>query len=63
MSEGCNIVEVELRPFKHQVGGHMCVLEISNSAICKPFNSKEAWFYNHVTDSLKDFIPTYLGKL
>ncbi|KAL4222434.1 inositol hexakisphosphate kinase 3 [Mactra antiquata] len=62
MSKSTNHVDVKLRPFKHQVGGHTCVLEISGTAICKPFTTKEAWFYKHVLDGLKDFIPKYLGE-
>ncbi|XP_045170582.1 inositol hexakisphosphate kinase 3-like isoform X2 [Mercenaria mercenaria] len=57
-----NEVEVELRPFKHQVGGHTCVLEVTKSAICKPFIPREAWFYEHEPEELKDFTPKYLGE-
>lgn len=61
---GCpsNEVEVELRPFKHQVGGHTCVLEVTRSTICKPFIQREAWFYENEPDELKDFTPKYLGE-
>ena len=55
-------VTIELRPFKHQVGGHTCVLEIGRTSICKPFVEREHWFYVNAPDALKQFIPKYLGK-
>lgn len=58
-----DIVPVEVRPFKHQVGGHTCVLQVGGSTICKPYTDREVWFYEHVPESLKSFIPTYLGKI
>ncbi|XP_060557891.1 inositol hexakisphosphate kinase 2-like isoform X2 [Ruditapes philippinarum] len=57
-----NCVEVELRPFKHQVGGHTCVLELTRSTICKPYVEREAWFYENEPEELKDFTPKYLGE-
>ena len=61
---GCqgNEVEVPLRPFKHQVGGHTCVLEITKSTICKPYIDREVWFYENEPEVLKEFTPKYLGK-
>lgn len=56
-------VAVELRPFKRQVGGHTCVLEVSRSVICKPYIDKEVWFYEHEPDIVKDFTPKYLGEV
>lgn len=56
-------VLVELRPFAHQVGGHTCVLELNHSTICKPFQSKEVWFYENEPDELKEFTPRYLGEV
>lgn len=55
-------VAVEVRPFKHQVGGHTCVLQVGRSTVCKPYMEKEAWFYENVPEDLKLFIPKYLGK-
>lgn len=55
-------VAVEVRPFKHQVGGHTCVLQVGRSTLCKPYMEKEAWFYENVPEDLKLFIPKYLGK-
>ena len=60
--ENNNSVLVQLRPFAHQVGGHTCVLEINSSTICKPFVSKEAWFYENEPDAMKEFTPKYLGR-
>lgn len=56
-------VLVELRPFAHQVGGHTCVLELNSSTICKPFASKEVWFYENEPDEMKEFTPRYLGEV
>jgi len=53
---------VELRPFKHQVGGHTCVLEIGRDVICKPLADKEQLFYERTPDSLRQFIPKYIGR-
>lgn len=61
--ENNNSVLVQLRPFAHQVGGHTCVLEINSSTICKPFVSKEAWFYENEPDAMKEFTPKYLGQV
>jgi hypothetical protein len=59
---GSDDVTIELRPFKHQVGGHTCVLEIGKTTICKPFVERERWFYANAPDALKQFIPKYLGQ-
>ncbi|KAH3718371.1 inositol hexakisphosphate kinase 1-like [Dreissena polymorpha] len=55
-------VTIELRLFKHQVGGHTCVLEIGRTSICKPFVERESRFYVNAPDALKQFIPKYLGE-
>ena len=36
---------VELKPYKHQVGGHTKVFSFSKQAICKQLNNKENEFY------------------
>ncbi|XP_052245918.1 uncharacterized protein LOC127854870 isoform X2 [Dreissena polymorpha] len=59
---GKDDVTIELRPFKHQVGGHTCVLEIGQTTICKPYVERESWFYANAPDALKQFIPKYLGE-
>ncbi|WAR09844.1 IP6K2-like protein [Mya arenaria] len=55
-------VTVELRPFKHQVGGHSCVLELGSDVICKPLFQQEQTFYKRAPESLRCFIPRYLGE-
>lgn len=57
-----DVISVEVRPFKHQVGGHTCVLQVGKSTICKPHVEKEVWFYEHAPEELQDFIPKYLGS-
>lgn len=39
---------VELRPYKHQVGGHTHVYSFSKQAICKQLNNRENEFYEVV---------------
>ena len=39
---------VELKPYKHQVGGHTTVFRFSRRAICKQLNSKENMFYETI---------------
>ena len=39
---------VELRPYKHQVGGHTNVYSFSKQAICKQLNNRENEFYEVV---------------
>ncbi|WAR09843.1 IP6K2-like protein [Mya arenaria] len=55
-------VTVELRPFKHQVGGHTCVLEVGCGVICKPLIDREQKFYTSAPESLRSFIPRYFGE-
>ncbi|CAK3873664.1 inositol polyphosphate kinase [Lecanosticta acicola] len=57
---------VELKPFKHQVGGHTPVYRFSRRAVCKQLNSKENKFYETVERShpeLLGFMPRYIGVL
>lgn len=39
---------VELKPYRHQVGGHTTVYRFSRRAVCKQLNSKENMFYETV---------------
>ena len=39
---------VELKPFKHQVGGHSTVFRFSRKAVCKQLSNKENEFYEIV---------------
>lgn len=57
---------VELKPFKHQVGGHTKVFSFSKQAICKQLNNRENVFYEVVErrhPELLGFMPKYLGVL
>lgn len=57
---------VELKPYKHQVGGHTPVYRFSRRAVCKQLNSKENKFYETVERShpeLLGFMPRYIGVL
>lgn len=51
---------VELKPYKHQVGGHTRVYRFSRRAVCKQLNSKENEFYETIERShpeLLGFMP------
>ncbi|EME40762.1 hypothetical protein DOTSEDRAFT_47051 [Dothistroma septosporum NZE10] len=57
---------VELKPYKHQVGGHSAVYRFSRRAVCKQLNSKENMFYETVEKhhpNLLGFMPRYIGVL
>ena len=57
---------VELKPYKHQVGGHTTVYRFSRQAVCKQLNSKENMFYETVEKyhpELLGFMPRYIGVL
>ncbi|GAB7362293.1 hypothetical protein MBLNU230_g2311t1 [Neophaeotheca triangularis] len=57
---------VELKPYKHQVGGHTRVYRFSRRAVCKQLNSKENEFYETIERShpeLLGFMPRYIGVL
>jgi inositol-hexakisphosphate 5-kinase len=51
---------VELKPYKHQVGGHSTVYRFSRRAVCKVLNNKENVFYETVEryhPELLEFLP------
>ena len=57
---------VELKPYKHQVGGHTTVYRFSRRAVCKQLNSKENMFYETIErrhPELLGFMPRYIGVL
>ena len=57
---------VELKPYRHQVGGHTTVYRFSRRAVCKQLNSKENMFYETVEryhPELLGFMPKYIGVL
>ncbi|KAF2771447.1 SAICAR synthase-like protein [Teratosphaeria nubilosa] len=57
---------VELKPYKHQVGGHTTMYRFSRRAVCKQLNSKENKFYETIEKyhpELLGFMPRYIGVL
>ncbi|KAF2857346.1 SAICAR synthase-like protein [Piedraia hortae CBS 480.64] len=57
---------VELKPYRHQVGGHTALYRFSRRAVCKQLNSKENMFYETVEKyhpELLGFMPRYIGVL
>lgn len=55
--------DVVCRTFRHQVGGHKCVLQLSENLICKPCEEPERIFYNNVPEVLKPYVPCYRGEV
>lgn len=47
--------------FRHQVGGHKCVLQVTENLICKPCEESERIFYNNVPAILQPYVPGYRG--
>lgn len=54
---------VVCRAFQHQVGGHKCVLQITDNLICKPCEEAERLFYNSTPEELKPYVPGYRGEI
>ena len=57
---------VELRPYKHQVGGHSNVYSFSKQAICKQLNNRENEFYEVVErkhPELLKYLPRYASSI
>ncbi|KAG4300987.1 hypothetical protein PCK1_002686 [Pneumocystis canis] len=57
---------VELKPYKHQVGGHHTLFRFSEQAVCKPLVKRENEFYEaveHLHRDLLTFMPRYMGVL
>jgi hypothetical protein len=53
---------VELKPYKHQVGGHTKVFSFSRQAICKELNNRENEFYEVLErrhPEMLKFLPRY----
>ena len=51
---------VELKPYKHQVGGHSTVYRFSRRAVCKQLNNRENVFYETVEryhPEVLEFLP------
>ncbi|MCJ1290154.1 hypothetical protein MMC34_001690 [Xylographa carneopallida] len=57
---------VQLKPYKHQVGGHTNVYSFSKQAICKQLNNRENEFYEvieHRHPELLKYLPRYAAFL
>ncbi|KAJ5832507.1 Major facilitator superfamily domain general substrate transporter [Penicillium riverlandense] len=57
---------VELKPYRHQVGGHTTVFRFSRRAVCKQLNNRENEFYERIERRHPDmlvFLPRYIGVL
>ena len=52
---------VELKPFKHQVGGHSTVFRFSRKAVCKQLSNKENEFYEIVEQAHPELLR-YMPK-
>ena len=54
-----------LGPFSHQVGGHHCVLKLTERVLCKPLIEVEKKFYESLRENtnLKPFTPRYFGDV
>jgi inositol-hexakisphosphate 5-kinase len=54
-----------LIPFSHQVGGHECVLKLSDRVIYKPLRERERTFYERIrldeSSLITEFLPKYYG--
>ncbi|KAF6364598.1 inositol hexakisphosphate kinase 3 [Rhinolophus ferrumequinum] len=55
-------VGVQLEPFLHQVGGHLCVMKYDEDTVCKPLVSQEQKFYESLPLAMKQFTPQYKGE-
>ncbi|KAJ5945677.1 Major facilitator superfamily domain general substrate transporter [Penicillium verhagenii] len=57
---------VELKPYRHQVGGHTTVFRFSRRAVCKQLNNRENEFYERIErrhPEMLVFLPRYIGVL
>ncbi|KAA8908319.1 hypothetical protein FN846DRAFT_1011024 [Sphaerosporella brunnea] len=57
---------VELKPYKHQVGGHTALFRFSKKAVCKSLSNRENEFYEAIEmrhPELLSFLPRYIGVL
>ena len=57
---------VELKPYKHQVGGHTTVFRFSRRAVCKSLSNRENEFYETVERrhrELLPFLPRYVSSI
>ncbi|KAF8252845.1 SAICAR synthase-like protein [Wilcoxina mikolae CBS 423.85] len=57
---------VELKPYRHQVGGHTALFRFSQKAVCKSLSNSENEFYEAIETrhpELLQFLPRYIGVL
>jgi hypothetical protein len=57
---------VELKPYRHQVGGHTTVFRFSRRAVCKQLNNRENEFYERIERRHPDmlvFLPRYVSRV
>lgn len=57
---------VELKPFKHKVGGHTAIFKFSEQAVCKALLKRENIWYESIEthhEELLKFMPKYIGTL
>ncbi|OJD21379.1 hypothetical protein ACJ73_07279 [Blastomyces percursus] len=57
---------VELKPYRHQVGGHTTVFRFSRRAVCKQLNNRENEFYERIErrhPEMLVFLARYIGVL
>lgn len=52
---------IELKPYKHQVGGHTTLWRFSRRAVCKQLNSRENEFYEIIEKNHRDLL-TFLPR-
>lgn len=51
----------DLAVFPWKVGGHHTIKLYRDSAICKPLNRRELFFYQQLPDELRSFVPKFEG--
>ena len=57
---------VELKPYRHQVGGHTTVFRFSRRAVCKQLNNRENEFYERIErrhPEMLMFLPRFVTLL
>ncbi|KAK0395609.1 hypothetical protein QR680_001356 [Steinernema hermaphroditum] len=53
------LVVCDLKPFKHQVGGHAGLFSFGPNYVCKPYDSREASFYKSIPVALLPLTAKY----
>jgi inositol-hexakisphosphate kinase len=57
---------VELKPYRHQVGGHTTVFRFSRRAVCKQLNNRENEFYERIErrhPEMLMFLPRFVKSI